>query len=109
MTTPQAVPIFEIPHSRWSDPATSREAANSISQEKLNQTQERVLSIVRIHGPVTDEEVIAHYRQLWPESRTSEQSIRSRRSELTKRGLILQAGKFGTTALGGKCRMWRAA
>ena len=36
--------LFDVPHARWSDPSTSRMAAESITLEKLSQVQERVLS-----------------------------------------------------------------
>jgi hypothetical protein len=102
--------LFDSARARWSDPQTSREAASRVTQDKLTQTQERILHLVRMHGPLTDEALIDLYRHIWPESKTSEQSIRSRRSELSRRGLLLIVpDKQGVTKLGGKCRIWRAA
>ena len=78
-------PIFDYPKARWSDPTTSREAAESISFDKLTRTQELVLFAFRALGPSTDEELVRAFRERWPSCRVSPQSIRSRRAELRRR------------------------
>ena len=100
--------LFDFAHARWNDPSTSRLAAESVTLEKLSQVQERVLSIVRMHGPLTDEELENRYLDLWPGS-ASPQSIRSRRSELARKGLVTRLGRLGETSWGRPCAIWRAA
>ena len=43
--------LFDYAKSRWSDPATSRAAAESISLPAITETQERVLVVFKFHGP----------------------------------------------------------
>ena len=100
--------LFSYPSARWSDPSTSRVAAESISLARLNETQERVLGIIQVHGPLTDEELERHYRDCWPNS-ASPQSIRSRRSELARKGFVTKLGRLGETSWGRPCAIWRAS
>jgi len=88
MTPPQVVQpdLFSVPRARRTDPETSRQAANSISFDRLTRTQELVLNGLRAQGPATDEELLARFRSRWPSSRASDQSIRSRRAELVRKG-----------------------
>ena len=89
--------LFDAPHARWSDPSTSRIAAESITLEKLSEVQARVLSVIRISGPMTDEELEDRYRELWPNS-ASPQSIRTRRSELARKGLVTRLQRLDETS-----------
>jgi hypothetical protein len=57
MTEAHEVGFFDVPRARWSDPQTSKLAANSIALTKLTETQERVLTVLRWGGPATDDEI----------------------------------------------------
>ncbi len=100
--------LFDVPHSRWSDPETSRDAARSVDPRKLTKTQERVYSLIKMRGPLTDDELVDHYLEIWPES-ASPQGIRSRRSELSRRGLLVRLDRLGTSRYGRPCAIWRTA
>jgi hypothetical protein len=78
--------FFDYTKARWSDPETSRPAAESMSLERLTR-QELVLAGLRIVGPSADEQLIASFRSRWPPWRVSNQSIRSRRAKLVRKGL----------------------
>lgn len=98
-------PVDEHAHARRTDPTTSHEAAARV---QVTQTQHRVLACL-IKGPATDDEIVARFRDYWPEDKTSPQSIRSRRAELVVKGLVLHDGTFGVSDLGGKSRKFRRA
>ncbi len=99
------LPIFDVPRSRWSDPETSRKAAESITLPRVTDTQRRILAaLIR---PATDEELIARIADLWPEHRVSPQSIRSRRAELVRRGLVVDSGTTRPTEYGSSATVWR--
>jgi len=100
--------LFSYPKSHWADPDTSRAAAESISVEKISETQERVLVVYRFHGPLSDEQLEEFFLDYWPDSATS-QGIRSRRGELVRKGLVVDTGKRSTTRYGRSCVVWRAS
>jgi hypothetical protein len=95
----------ESAHARRTDPLSSHLAAEKASA-RLNETQERVHVLLRIKGPATDEELISRFRHTWPEVRVTDQSIRSRRSELVEKGYVKQADRFGVTDYGNRARVW---
>lgn len=94
-----------VAHARADDPESSWVAARSV--KNLNQTHERVKACL-IAGPATDDQIIARYQDLYGQDATP-QSIRSRRSELVTAGLVTFSGEYGTSANGGKSRIWRLA
>jgi hypothetical protein len=100
--------LFSVPRARRDDPETSQRAAASIPIGRVSELQEPILGILCVEGPHTDEALIARFRELWPERRATDQSIRSRRSELCRRGLVRATGRHGITANGGKSTVWRA-
>lgn len=94
--------------ARRTDPETSHAAARSVAD--LTGKQQAVLDLLRASGPMTDEQLIDAYRQsaglssaLWPEQ--SESGIRTRRSELARRGLVESVGTASTRS-GRTCRVW---
>ena len=79
--------LFSYPKSRWDNPPTSRAAAESISLDRVTETQERILVVFKFHGPLSDEQLEELFEDYWPNS-ASPQGIRSRRGELRRKGLI---------------------
>lgn len=100
--------LFSVPHARWSDPQTSRQAAESISLTAVSQTQERILTVFKFHGHLSDEQLEQHFETYWPGT-ASPQGVRSRRGELVRKGLVLDSGRRGTTKYGRGCIVWQVA
>jgi hypothetical protein len=101
--------LFSYPKSRWDNPQTSRQAAESIGLERISETQQRVLEVFRFNGgEMCDERLVELYLDYWPDSAT-DQSIRSRRGELTRKGKIYDTGKRGVTRFNRRCVIWRLA
>lgn len=103
-------PLFktsEHAHARRTDPLSSHLAAERASQ-RLTDVQDRVLTLLRIRGPATDDQIIERFRDYWPEIKVSDQSIRSRRSELVRKALVAHSGDFGPSPHGQRARVWRA-
>lgn len=100
------------PAARSGDPETSHEAAASVWNP--SEVQAKVLEILWADwltdfagGPgMTDEEIAVEYeRRFYPAP--TPQSIRSRRAELVRRGLVVFAGSYRKTATGRRARRWR--
>lgn len=94
--------------TRSNDPTTSRIAASGIGATIISETQQRILSLLRIEGPKTDEQIAERWADLWPEQRTSNASLRSRRSELCRKGLVAASGDYGRTEHNRPTAIWRA-
>ena len=84
------LPLFD-PHTRAraGDPDTSHDAARSLDAATVRASQEAVLTFLRERGPMTDYELVRRYDR---EPRQSESGLRTRRSELTAAGLVLDTG-----------------
>lgn len=107
-----------VAHARRTDPATSHEAAASLSSDKLRRSQEAVLRVLRegepfTGKPMTDERLVEAYEQcvrLWQcqYPKQSPSGIRTRRKELVERGFVKA---MGTTVLasGRRAIVWGAA
>jgi predicted HTH transcriptional regulator len=89
--------------TRRSDPETSREAAASISSERLRESQQHVLAILKTLGPLTDEWLCNYLA-----TSMSPSGARTRRAELVARGLVYDTGKRETLASGRKAVVWGA-
>lgn len=100
--------LFSVPRARWSNPDTSRAAAESISLDRVTETQARILSVLRINGPLSDEQLVERFHHSWPDS-ASDQGIRSRRGELVRKGRVVDSGRRGTTRYGRSCVIWRVS
>lgn len=103
MNPTQASLLPEAAHARRGDPITSHHAAASV--RNLTKTQERVKACLLT--PAHDEEIIRRYRRYFPGDSTTDQSIRSRRSELVSKGEIGFSGTHALTATGRSSRIWR--
>lgn len=98
-----------MPHARKTDPQTSHDAAESVVD--ISKTQFIIRAL--LSKPATDEELIARYRAIEPNSqgvvpRASDSGIRSRRAELHKLGQVVPVG-YSTTKSGRKSIVWEAA
>lgn len=82
-----------LPRARNTDPQTSHDAAESVNQPTLVQTC--ILMLLR-STPMCDEKLVQQYR-VWEKidgfPHASDQSIRSRRAELVRKGFV-QAAPF---------------
>jgi hypothetical protein len=96
------------------DPETSHEAAAKVD---VTTTQQRVVEILRQLTLATDEQIYRQYKKVYggnkAERLPTEQSVRSRRSELTEGSrstrttkVIQFSGKFGNTSNGNRSRLW---
>ena len=93
------------PHTlyRRHDPDTSRQAAESI-QPHLTEIQAQVLHLIKLAGlrGLTDEELSQQYG-------THGSTARTRRAELAKRGLVVEAKQKRMLRSGQMGRVWIAA
>ena len=94
--------VFTTPVTRNTDPATSHDAAASVSG--VSRTQRRILHLLADLGPATDETlayrwVSAGYGPMSPSG------LRSRRADLVRGGLVEAAGT-GTLSTGRKATRW---
>jgi hypothetical protein len=104
-----------VPNARTTDPLTSHEAASSAWNPTI--VQQHILDILEHDAEVTDNSAGMTdddlYRAYVAESRQhgwvmpTPQSVRSRRSELTRRGLIEFTGLYGMTDSGRRTQQWR--
>ena len=83
-------------HARRVDPATSHQAAESISVRKLADSRQAVLDLLGRIGPATDTRIAAEYElrresYVWPVQSPS--GLRSRRAELALAGLVTDTGR----------------
>ena len=100
---------LQLPQEPLGQPSTSREAAQSISLERVSETQQKILEVFRFNGmEMCDERLVELFLDYWPDSAT-DQSIRSRRGELTRKGKIYNTGKRGVTRFNRRCVIWRLA
>ena len=96
-----------MPNARTLDPETSHEAAESV--QNITETQEAIYKLLR--QPMTDQQLIAFYRELVEFGKApmaSESGIRSRRAELVQLSLIEAKGDSKTWS-GRRCIVWGQA
>jgi hypothetical protein len=107
--------FFDVPRARnhitadghlVRDPSTSFEAARSITPEKISTTQRAIFNTLQLAGqPLTDEQIYERVQRIsWG---LAVETVRSRRAELLRRGLIEVADEDGTTSHGRRCRRYR--
>ncbi|HVL63695.1 MAG TPA: hypothetical protein VM573_00825 [Actinomycetota bacterium] len=107
--------FFDVPRARNSirngklrrDPEESFAAARSLSDEYVTHLQGLIVATLRISGPLTDEELVERIRDYYDDAPPSDSSIRTRRAEVAREGLITRAGTSETTR-GRACALWRA-
>jgi hypothetical protein len=78
-----------VPNTRTLDPTTSHQAEQSVTG--LAESYRIILAILRDNGPMNDESLINAWRKT-QSKKASDSGIRSRRSELTATGLIVDTG-----------------
>ncbi|MGI8520276.1 MAG: hypothetical protein ACR2MC_06690 [Actinomycetota bacterium] len=101
--------LFDYAKSRWDNPETSKEAAESIGLERVSEMQQKILEVFKFNGrEMSDETLVELYEGYWPNSAT-DQSIRSRRGELVRKGRLFDTGKRGVTRFNRRCVIWRLA
>jgi hypothetical protein len=88
--------------ARTGDPETSHEAADSVPRERIRLTQERVLALLDDLGDQTDEDLAANWR--W--DLVSPSGLRTRRAEVTARGLVTWSGGKVRMRTGRMARVW---
>jgi hypothetical protein len=96
-----------MPYARGTDPVTSYEAAESVTN--VTQTQETILSL--LDTPMTDMELILAYRlanEIGQAPYASESGIRSRRAELVHKGLVIHEGGYRLSPSGRRMMVWRS-
>lgn len=93
--------------ARSTDPQTSHDAAGTVGH--ISETQAAIMVLLR-ETPMCDERLIAEYR-VWEKlerfPRASDQSIRSRRAELVRYGLVAYAGFDERMTTGRFGRVWK--
>ncbi len=87
--------------ARNTDPGTSHKAAASV--KNITETQARILNLLKIYGPMTDEEILSRL-----EDKLSPSGARSRRSELVAAGSVTDSGKKKLTRSGRHTIVWAA-
>lgn len=87
---------------RKSDPETSKEAGEAMTGEKLTDWQYFILCSFRNHGQMTDEELVS---MVYPHAH-GESTLRSRRSELVRKGLLRDSGQRKKNRGGRQTIIW---
>lgn len=96
--------MFTKARARKSDPHTSHEAADSVT--KITEVQYWVRK--SLLGMRADHELVEVYRQWKNAPRASESSIRSRRAELVRMGLVEAVkDEYRLTPTGRKAQVWQ--
>jgi len=91
--------------ARTSDPATSHEAARSVTG--IRESQKHVLSVLKEHPEgLIDEELVRAVRSKVPMSISG---VRTRRAELVEMGLVRDSGSVRLTENKRRSIVWRAA
>lgn len=100
--------------ARRNDTQTSWDAARSVRLTNLGKTRDLILLILRTCGPQKDEDLIEYFQNTarndrdWDSVRhVTEQSIRSRRKELVRLGLVADSGDRAKTRTGRDSIIWR--
>lgn len=93
-----------VPVARWSDPATSWEAAQSVVD--IRESQWRIWNLLRIEGGMTDEGIRRAYEYRF--SMISPSGCRTRRVELQRKGLVRHSNRYALTSAGRKTIIWEA-
>lgn len=98
-------------YAKRDDPTTSWEAAASISPDQLRDRHKAVLRVLKTFGPQHNDALADKYQAIaaqWDLPSQTDQSVRSRRSELTKMGLVVDTGETVVLGSGRRAVIWRA-
>lgn len=89
--------------ARAGDPVTSWEAARSLDEATLRESQKVVLRMLQESGPMTDER-LAYYLM----GVLSPSGARTRRAELVDKGLVYDTGERDRLISGRRAIVWAA-
>ena len=93
--------------ARYTDPATSHEAAATVTD--LRKKQADVWHMLNTLGPLTDEQLVDAFASDWATPiQQSPSGVRTRRSELARKGLVRATGTLRVTRSGRKAQVWEA-
>lgn len=109
MTPPRTPVLRAVAATRATDPETSRQAAKSISQDRLRETQRVIVDILERFGASCDEDIAIYARQLESLDMAPKQSpsgLRSRRAELVAAGIVRDSGERTKTSSGRQTIVW---
>lgn len=98
-------------YAKRDDPETSWEAADALDPNSLRERLRAVYRVLKAAGPCHNDELVQKYHyyvdtQNFPPQ--TDQSIRSRRSELTAGGLCVDTGERFMLPTGRRAVVWRA-
>lgn len=93
------------PQARLTDPDTSHAAAASV--DNLTRTRSRILDVLRVFGPMTDQQIRSTYLQVYDEP-ISDSGLRTRRRELVDAGFARDSGQRARLASGRNGIVWAA-
>lgn len=91
--------------ARLTDPDTSHAAAASVTN--YLSVQHAILDILIRWGPLTDEQIAAHFKALG--TRFSPSGLRTRRKEMVDAGLVVANPRKATLSSGRQGTRWQAA
>jgi hypothetical protein len=105
MSTPMIWDI-DSPRTRFHDPVTSHSAADSNTTRQL---VEDAVHLLLLEHPMSDEQLELAYflRPGMPDAHID--SPRKRRSDLTRKGLVVATTQAATSATGRKVTVWGVA
>jgi hypothetical protein len=93
------------PQARLTDPDTSHAAAASV--DNLTRTRRRILDLLRVFGPMTDQQIRFTYTQVYDEP-ISDSGLRTRRRELVDAEFVRDSGQRQQLASGRNGIVWEA-
>lgn len=92
--------VYEL--HRTTDPETSREAAESVTNMTLYRMN--VLVLLDQQGPMTDEELVTAFEAA--KLPHSPSGVRTRRAELVRTGHVRWTGEWAPMSTGRRARTW---
>lgn len=92
------------------DSIPSLEAADLQTPEKIGHVKVAICGILVEHGPITDDELIDHYTTRCGTHpavpKVTPQSVRTRRAELVRDGIVRESPAMGWSKLGNRAATW---
>ena len=88
-------------NARRTDPKTSKLAAQSISSDRIRESQMEILGILKSYGPLSDNKIFEYVE------RQSVSGARTRRCELVRRGLVGDSLDMEVTVSGRMSIVWK--
>lgn len=93
--------LFRGPQARGCDPITAHVAAATVNEPGY--TEFRILAAFDVHGALTDDELVEMLPDFYGPT------IRTARSRLTKKGLIVPTGATRLSGRGRDMTVWQVA